>query len=286
MDDRIRHIRIAFQGHEWHAPLLGSGKRFLLVFHGYGQDAHAFHHLAELLSDSYTLVLMDLAYHGRNASMLEGYFFQPNQAAEFIDSVCRELQTERISLVGYSIGARIAMSISGACSKRIEELWLFAPDGMPVSGFYKFLTTNLIGISLFRGFVKRPHLVFAIIKAAQALKLIKHKAAKFYLHETADFAKRKQLFNTWMAYRAALPNHIALNDAVRKSSLSVVCVLGIDDSVIPYGRTRRFIRKKLSAAQVYELETGHNMLSDKAIRKFAEHWLAKTKKRHRAALEE
>lgn len=286
MDDRIRHIRIAFQGHEWHAPLLGSGKRFLLVFHGYGQDAHAFHHLAELLNDSYTLVLMDLAYHGRNASMSEGYFFQPNRAAEFMDSVCKELEIDRISLAGYSIGARIAMSISAACTVRIEELWLFAPDGMPVSGFYKFLTTNLLGISLFRGFVKRPHIVFAIIKAAQTLKLIKYKAAKFYLHETADFAKRKQLFNTWMAYRAALPNHTLLNEAVRNSSLSVVCVLGLDDSVIPFTRTRRFIRKKLSAAQVYELETGHNMLSDKAIRKFAEHWEAKTKKRHRAALEE
>ena len=63
-------------------------------------------------------------------------------------------------------------------------------------------------------------------------------------------------------------------------------VLGIDDSVIPFSRTRRFIRKHLSAAQVYELETGHNMLSDKAIRKFAEYWEAKTKKRHKAALEE
>jgi pimeloyl-ACP methyl ester carboxylesterase len=286
MDGQQRNIRIEFQGHKWQASLLGSGKRFLLAFHGYGQDAQAFNHLADLLNDSYTLVLMDLAYHGKNASMSEGFFFMSNQAAEFIEIVCKALETDRISLVGYSIGARIAMSISVECAVRIEELWLFAPDGMPVSGFYKFLTTNLLGISLFRGFVKRPHAVFAIIKAAQALKLLNQKAAKFYLHETADYDKRKQLFNTWMAYRAAIPSHKALNEAVKASSLSVVCVLGIDDSVIPFSRTRRFIRKHLSAAQVYELETGHNMLSDKAIRKFAEYWEAKTKKRHKAALEE
>lgn len=286
MDDRIRNIGVEFQGHQWEVSLLGSGKRFLVVFHGYGQDAQAFNHLAELLGESYTLVLIDLAYHGANASMPEGFFFQSDQASGFIDSICTALHTERISLAGYSIGARIAMSIAGSYSARIEELWLFAPDGMPVSGFYKFLTTNLIGISLFRGFVKRPHVVFAIIRAAQTLKLIKYKAAKFYLHETADLAKRKQLFNTWMAYREAIPNHAALNEAMRKSSLSVVCVLGIDDSVIPFAKTRRFIRKELSAAQVYEIETGHNILSDKAIRKFTEHWEAKTKKRHKAALEE
>jgi predicted esterase len=286
MDDRIQNIAIEFQGYKWQAPLIGSGHRYMLVFHGYGQDANAFKHLAELLDDSYTLVLLDLAYHGKNMLMPDGFFFKPEQAVEFIENFCHELHTDRISLAGYSIGARIAMSISGACSNQIEELWLFAPDGMPVSGFYKFLTTNLLGISLFRGFVKRPHAVFAIIKAAQALKLLNQKAAKFYLHETADYDKRKQLFNTWMAYRAAIPSHKALNEAVKASSLSVVCVLGIDDSVIPFSRTRRFIRKHLSAAQVYELETGHNILSDKAIRKFAEYWEAKTKKRHKAALEE
>ena len=286
MDDRIQNIAIEFQGYKWQAPLIGSGHRYMLVFHGYGQDANAFKHLAELLDDSYTLVLLDLAYHGKNMLMPDGFFFKPEQAVEFIENLCHELHTERISLAGYSIGARIAMSISGACSNQIEELWLFAPDGMPVSGFYKFLTTNPLGISLFRGFVKRPHPVFAIIKAAQALQLINSKAAKFFMHEIADQNKRKQLFNTWMAYRTAIPNYRALNEAMVQASLSVMCVLGKDDSIIPFSKTRKFIRKNLTGAQVHELEAGHNILSDKSIRKFAEHWDDKIKKRHKAALED
>lgn len=285
MDDRIRTIRFEFQGYNWQAPLLGSGKRFLLVFHGYGQDAHAFNHLNHLLNDSYTLVLLDLAYHGENISMPGGFFFRFDQADEFIAVVCKALNTDRICLVGYSIGARIAMCIAAVSIDRIQELWLIAPDGMPVSGFYKFLTTNPLGISLFRGFVKRPYPVFALIKAAYEMKLLNPKAAKFYIHETDEYGKRKQLFNTWMAYRAAIPNYKVLNKAAKETALSIVCVLGINDSVIPFSRTRQFIHKNLPAAQVYELEIGHNMLSDKAIRKFAEHWSAKTKKRHKAAFE-
>ncbi len=282
MDDRIRNIAIEIQGYTWNARLFGTGNRYLLVFHGYGQEATAFSHLGELLEGSYTLVMMDLAYHGANSTMQADFLFTPEYAVECVEQLCSALNVDRINLAGYSIGARVAMSISCIIPARIDELWLFAPDGMPVSAFYKFLTSSAIGISLFRGFVKRPHVVFGLIKLGKGLRLIKPKAAKFYMHEIADLEKRQQLFNTWMAYRLAIPNHSVLHDA----QLSVLCVLGIDDSIIPFSKTRRFIKKKLSRAQLYELEAGHNILSDKAIRKFSEHWETKSKKRHRAALEE
>jgi pimeloyl-ACP methyl ester carboxylesterase len=186
MDDRIRNIAFEFQGHTWKAKVLGSRSRYLLVFHGYGQDSSAFTHLAELLEDAYSLVLMDLAYHGNNAEMQAGYNYNPENASTFIETICQALEVERISLAGYSIGARIAMSISTMCIHRIEELWLFAPDGMPVSGFYKFLTSSIFGNSLFRGFVKRPNLVFGLIQLGQFFRLIKPKAAQFYRYEIAD----------------------------------------------------------------------------------------------------
>jgi pimeloyl-ACP methyl ester carboxylesterase len=281
MDDRIRNIAFEFQGHTWKAKILGSGSRYMLVFHGYGQQSSAFTHLAELLEESYSLVLMDLVYHGDNSEMQAGYFYTPEHTSPFIDAICRALKAERISLAGYSIGARIAMSISTVCLHRIDELWLFAPDGMPVSGFYKFLTSSLIGNSLFRGFVKRPHFVFGLIKLGQVFRLIKPKAAQFYRYEISDLNKRQQLFNTWMAYRAAIPNHRILNETIP----AIVCILGKEDSIIPFAKTIRYIYQHLPKAQVYELDAGHNILSDKSIKKFSEHWETKTKKRHRAASE-
>jgi hypothetical protein len=85
---------------------------------------------------------------------------------------------------------------------------------------------------------------------------------------------RKQLYDTWISYREALPDYTVLSHLNDKGKLAITCILGKDDAIIRFPKTRKFLRRNLPDAQIIELEIGHNILSDKGVKKLFEYWKA------------
>lgn len=256
----------------WKVRKMGHGPELLITFHGYGQQSDAFLHYEELLQKEYTFLLIDLAYHRDQSGFPKGFEFDEQYAKLWLNSILKQFGKVQASLMGYSIGARIALSITAWMPEKIHELWVIAPDGLPVSRAYTWLTHTWLGHFSFRRFVKNPGFAFSLIFAGEKLGLISHKAASFYRHEIANEEKRQQLYDTWMAYRKAIPTFPSLRRAIDHTHLSITCILGKHDNIIPYRKTRKTILKKLGGAQIIDLDIGHNLLSDKGVKKLAEIW--------------
>jgi hypothetical protein len=77
-----------------------------------------------------------------------------------------------------------------------------------------------------------------------------------------------------MAYRFAIPQYDIIKKYLKKGKISVVCILGRNDKVIPFTKTRKTALKFLPGIQIIELEAGHNLLSDKATKLLAPYWRA------------
>lgn len=258
----------------WKADLIGKGPKLLIVFHGYGQNADVFRHMEELMQDEYTFMLIDLAFHRHQKDFPKGFIFDAEYSKQWISAILEKSEKSVVSLMGFSIGARIAMFVAQNNSEKVDEIWLIAPDGLPVSKAYRFLTHSWLGQNLFKNFVQSPAIANLLIKFGETLKLISSKAAKFYRHEISSLEMRQQLFDTWISYREALPDYQSLNLLNDKGKLAITCILGKDDAIIRFQKTRKFVRKKLPDAQIIELEIGHNILSDKGVKKLFEYWKA------------
>jgi pimeloyl-ACP methyl ester carboxylesterase len=260
------------EGDVWHYSVSGSGKRPMILLHGYGQNSSVFHYLEALLETQYYFIKIDLAYHGNNDKMSDSFIFNREYCEGWLLSLRQELDIIDFSITGFSIGARIAMGIVSWFPQHISELWLIAPDGLPVSKAYKFLSQTSLGVILFRSFVSKPWLALALIYTGKKLSILSERTAKFYMHEIGTIEKRQQLYNTWMAYRELKPNYKLLSELNEKKSFSLSCYLGKDDSIIPIKRTQKFILKHLKGAQIVPLGSGHNILSEKGIKRLKEYW--------------
>lgn len=265
-------MELIVQNHRWLVNKIGRGDDFLVAFHGYGQDSSWFEHIDELLGDKYTILAIDLAYHGNQQNLPKSIVFDKDYANEWLNEIRAQNQNAKLGFIGYSIGARIALSMASWFPESISEIYLFAPDGMPVSKTYRLLTGTWIGAKVFKGFIKHPGFAFSLIRIGRTTKILPKKVAEFFKNEISTPQHREQLFDTWMAYRKALPNFRVLEQQVKEKHLPITCILGKQDRVIPLKTTRTFAMKRLPGIELIELDLGHNLLSDKGMRLLTEYW--------------
>ncbi len=258
----------------WNAKCFGSGKTWLIAFHGYGQHSSLFQHFSEITKDKYSILAIDLAFHGDNAEIKKGFLFDESYAKLWMEAILEKLGQTQVGLIGFSIGGRIVLSLSSWFPQWISEMILLAPDGLPVSKTYRLLTQNRMGNFIFRSFIQSPNFAFGLIKLGVSLKILPKKVGDFYYNEISTLSKRQQLFDTWMAYRKAIPQYSIIQQYMEKRKIAALCILGKTDKVIPFSKTRNTARSKLHGIQLIELEAGHNLLSDKAAKLLALYWKA------------
>jgi pimeloyl-ACP methyl ester carboxylesterase len=263
-------MKIKIGKNEWNVVVLGKGDNIFLAFHGYGQGYTVFEHFSKLMHESHSIWCIDLAFHGENTGIDAQFQMDAAYVNQLVDEILRLTKKSQIGLLGYSIGGRIALSIASLVPNKISEILLFAPDGLPVSTSYYFLTQTWFGDFLFKRFVKNSGLAVSLIKFGKNLKLLSAKLAGYYLFEIDTLEKRKQLYSTWRAYRMAIPIKQNLLDWNKKGE--VTCVLGKHDSVIPFHKTQKNLKRTLPDSRVIVLEAGHNLLSEKAIKKLSEYF--------------
>ena len=244
----------------------------MIALHGYGQEASVFRHFAEHSQLNYSLVVIDLAYHGTQSHMPKGFVFDEAYARLWMQTILEQLGIKQMGVLGYSIGGRICLSLSTWFPEYIDELILIAPDGLPVSTTYRFLTNTHAGQFLFRTFIKQPGIAFLLIRLGEKLQLLPNKVADYFRNEIQNQDKRQQLFDTWMAYRKCIPNRQALSTQSHQGKLPVLCILGKSDKVIPFRKARRFAKRAFSSLQLVELNMGHNLLSEKAMKQISAYW--------------
>jgi len=263
-------MKIKVGKNEWNITVLGNGENLLVAFHGYGQNHAVFEHLSELMHQTHSIWCIDLAYHGANQTISSDFLFDDEYAKELIHQVLLISGKSQIGLMGYSIGGRIAISAVQVFPNCVTELFLLAPDGLPVSKAYNFLTHTVIGNFLFKSFVNHAGFAVFLIKIGKAAKIFSSKLADYYLFEIATHDKRKQLHDTWMAYKKAIPNKQQLLNWNKKGD--VTCVLGKHDGIIPVQKTQKYLKKFLPNSRVIILEAGHNLLSEKAVKRLSDYF--------------
>lgn len=82
----------------------------LVLVHGFGSSLHWWDRVTNLLADRYRVVRLDLLGHGGSAKPATGY--HPTDQARMISEVLLALEVEKVTVVGHSLGADIAIALA------------------------------------------------------------------------------------------------------------------------------------------------------------------------------
>ncbi|MGX6962928.1 2-succinyl-6-hydroxy-2,4-cyclohexadiene-1-carboxylate synthase [Vagococcus xieshaowenii] len=117
--------------YEWLAPFVQT-QPTLVCLHGFTGTGETFRFLADDKKDtellqvapSYNYLLVDIIGHGQSSVYVHPYHYQFKQVLHDLEQLLDRLALQRVSLLGYSMGARLALGLTIQIPSRIEHLIL------------------------------------------------------------------------------------------------------------------------------------------------------------------
>ncbi len=247
-----------------HYCVYGHGAKLLFCLHGYGEDAESFAILKEKLGKIYTLIAIDMPFHGQT-QWKEGLSFLPQQLVAImhqIQATNQLLNQSTFSLLGYSMGGRVALQLIQNIPNVIERAVLIAPDGLHRSFWYNFSTQNYFGNKLFRRAMYKPARFFWFLKKAEQYKLLHQSIIKVAHYYLDDAEERIKLYERWTTMRAFKPNLPALKKMITQYQIPVRLLFGKYDGIILSSRSD-FLKDDIQNVQIQVIEAGHRLLQEK-----------------------
>ena len=95
-------------------------EKYLVFLHGLMGSGINWSSIAKLFAEDYQILIYDQRGHGRSFQPQEGY--HPNDYAEDLYKILRELDWDKINLVGHSMGGRNALSFAQLYPDSLQKL--------------------------------------------------------------------------------------------------------------------------------------------------------------------
>ncbi|WP_422016177.1 alpha/beta fold hydrolase [Roseateles sp.] len=106
----------------------------LLMLHGFGASLHTWEPWAEALAEQHRVIRLDLPGSGLSPPDPSGVYTD-DRTERLLLALLDQLQLSRVTLIGHSIGGRIAWRFAADHPERVARLVLIAPDGFASPGF-------------------------------------------------------------------------------------------------------------------------------------------------------
>jgi pimeloyl-ACP methyl ester carboxylesterase len=254
-----------------HYREFGSGLKLLFCFHGYGRESYTFSFLERYLRQDYTIVAIDIPFHGLT-QWKDELIFQPKYLTHFLQQIAASLGKDNIkySLLGFSMGGRIALHVTQLMVERVEKLILLAPDGLSFNFWRWFGSETWIGNKLLSYTIHNPGWLAWVINKAEKWKVIPRSLADFIGYYIQDEESRLILYRRWISMRKFSPSLGKLKKLIAQQKIEVRMMFGAFDRIIPYQGGERFKKGIDELATVEVIEAGHNLLNEVHARKIVQ----------------
>jgi pimeloyl-ACP methyl ester carboxylesterase len=253
----------------------GSGPKTVVCFHGYGEEAAAFEFLEKYAGTQFSFYAIDLPFHGKT-EWKEGLNFTTIDLQLIIQEILGQQNLKpptlnlKPSLLGFSLGGRIALSLYQSMPEKVEKLILLAPDGLKVNFWYRLATQTWIGNRFFKFTMKKPGWFFWFLKLLNKLKLVNASIFKFVNYYIGDAEVRRLLYSRWTTLRKLKPDISLIKQNILKYKTPTRLVYGKHDRIILSSVGEKF-RKGIEAyCTISVIHAGHQVLHEKHVEEIVE----------------
>ena len=125
--NELPHRLVEIAGVETYVSGAGDGPPILLI-HGYGDTADGWRRVVPGLLRGHRVVALDMPPFGRSGSPPSGKLL--DFYSDFFPAFLDELEIERTTVIGHSLGGAVALRLAVENPDRVERLGLVAPAGL------------------------------------------------------------------------------------------------------------------------------------------------------------
>lgn len=249
----------------------GKGQRYLIAFHGFNRTGEDFQVFASTLGTLYTLIAVSLFHHGESKFPERRAGLEKDELRGLIQSLLDKHGISTFSLMGYSLGGKIALVCLELFPERAKDLFLFAPDGIKPAWSYRFASSTWLGQQLFKYTICHPRPLLLLFRMARQCRLINENLYSFLLHHTRSRKDRQFVFDVWQTFRHMQPDLERIKEAINRYNTRVHLFLGKFDSIVPPSTAKRFTRGLKNKNVVHVMLSGHRLLTPRTNEYLRQH---------------
>jgi len=265
----MEHLLLSYKKSQISYYRYGSGKDIAICFHGYGEDGQLYGFFEKYAGSDYTFYAIDLPFHGKT-EWNEGLSFAATDLQQIVYEIVEHNNVKtsaqaRFTVLGFSLGGRLALSLYQAQPQTIEKIILLAPDGLKVNFWYWLATRTSMGNKLFAFSMKNPGWFFGFLKGVNKLKLVNASVFKFVNYYIGDKEARMQLYQRWMCLRNLKPDQKLIKNYIRQYKTKARLIYGKYDRIILPVRGEKFKNGIEDFCTLIVIDSGHQVVHENHV---------------------
>lgn len=270
----MEHRELSYKNSQISYYRFGTGPNPVVCFHGYGEDGTLYGFLEKYTGADYTFFSIDLPFHGKT-QWKEGLLFTHGDLLQIISGIIEQKNIKpfltpgdtnlKFSVLGFSLGGRIALSLYQAQPGNIKKIILLAPDGLKVNFWYWFATQTRMGDSVFAFSMKKPGWFLGFLKLANTLGLVNASVFKFVNYYIGNKDARQLLYQRWTTLRKLKPNLIRIKAFVRQYKTPTRLLYGKYDRIILPLRGEEFQKGIEEFCTLTIIDSGHQVVHENHV---------------------
>ncbi len=235
----------------------GTGNKLLIALPGYANEADLFLKIAPALSEQFTVIALDLPWHGETKITTDS-FSKEDFIAVLKAIIARFPEVQAVELMGYSYGGRLSLGVLDALD--ISRLWLIAADGLEARRGYNFFPIFLRKV--LSRLMSRPDWFLNLLSALHKIGLVPKYTHRFMTHHLGNEKNRKRLLGTWIFTAEFVSNQKKILQTLQEKKIPVVIIYGREDKIIqPEGGLK--LKENYPLTEVHFIEAGHKIFGKK-----------------------
>lgn len=237
----------------------GTGKHYLVAFHGYGQTGAEFAYFEEVLGKHFTMIAIDFFWHGQS-QWLEETDFTETDMRDIVIGIARQekIVARKFAICSFSMGARMARALVRTFPERIERIIFISPPTFIFNRFLNFTTGTWFGRSAFRYFVNNNEHLLWWVDFLHKYKILNRSVKIFSSKFIGNKARLENVYKTWYAQRRLRTNFNTFAKLVDTYGIEVVLIAGKNDHITPPHQMIRYI-KKLKKRRLFVIPKKHEL---------------------------
>lgn len=213
-----------------HALRWGHGEHLLLALHGFSDRAELFAPLAKQVGGHYTVIALDLPFHGRTTWQKD--HFSTQDLLEIIAQVLEKEGKTRFSLAAFSFGARLAHAMLPALASQLDKCVLISPDGIRTKGLGLAERTPMWLRKWLQGRLGNPAWLLRLFGWGRTLGFVSAYAERFLRKNLRDPERRKRIFGCWLSMDYFRCQPIDIQRTLKEYALPTDVFLGEKDPLL------------------------------------------------------
>lgn len=175
------------------------------------------------------------------------------------------IMSKPITLLGYSMGGRVALNFFQQYPSLIKEIILVAPDGLSRNIWHRLATQTHIGNYLFKFTMRYPKWLLKMVNIFDKQHILNKNIMRFVRQYLNSATNRAILYKRWVTLQKCSPNLYLIKKLIAERFVSIKMLFGKNDPFIQYKIGEKFQRGCETFVDMKVIEADHQLLREKYI---------------------